>query len=318
MDINTSGTNQEKKIRIQRYVIILLSLALMGTWAYLIINKNSVQQIWVEKDKIISEGINQKDQLQKELEDATARYESLKTSGARKDSTILMRDNEINIKKEKIQALLAQVNAGKESLMEARKLIGELNADIDQFKMQIELLQKENMEISMQRDDANREKDVFAKQYDSAKTVIANKEETIDIGSTLNATNFQVIAIDEKRNGKEVKLNNMKHGKINKLRLQFNLEPNRLANTGEKDLFVSVIDPDGKLLTDPSSTRGYFVSRDGIQVFYSTLIKVNYLQNQRQVVSFDWRQAESFKKGRYAMSVYQNGFKIGEGGCVMK
>jgi hypothetical protein len=313
MDTTSSKQNQR-----QRNLIILLTLALIGTWMYILIDKNTQEEVKREKDNIIAEGMLKKDQLQKELEDASQRFEAMKTSGARKDSAIMMRDKEIIVKQERIQALLSKVDAGKDALLEARKLIGELNVQIDEFKLQMEKLQQENIRISNERDEASRQRDEYSRNFDSARQVISEKENSIDIGTTLSATDFRVTAINEKRNGKEVKISKMKHEKINKLRLEFNLEQNRLAPSGVKDLFVIVTGPDGKIIRDPSGSQGFFISREGEQKDYSMLLKVNYVQNQRQLVNFDWRQSSPYQKGKYKMEVYQNGFNIGGGICELK
>jgi hypothetical protein len=46
---------------------------------------------------------------------------------------------------------------------------------------------------------------------------------------------------------------------------------------------------------------------------YTQKVAVNYVQGQKQVVSFDWKQGGDYKVGTYKIEVYQNGFKIGEG-----
>ena len=55
---------------------VTLVVALLGTWGYIIWDKNNVKETIQQKDSVIASTTNQRDELQKDLEDATMRYDS--------------------------------------------------------------------------------------------------------------------------------------------------------------------------------------------------------------------------------------------------
>jgi len=129
------------KSNMRGILTVALVIALLGTWGYIIWDKNNVKETLQQKETVIATTTNQRDELQKDLEDATMRYDMLKTSNSKKDSTISAKDRDIEEKKQRIQSLLSKVNATTAELQEARGLIASLNGDIEGYKTQIETLQ---------------------------------------------------------------------------------------------------------------------------------------------------------------------------------
>ncbi len=299
----------------RNYLTTILIIALLGTWAYIIWDKNKTKETIQQKDLVISNTSTQRDVLQKELEDATMRYDMIKTSSANmvhtKDSVISKRDLEIAQKKNKIQQLLSKINATEEELAEAKTLIASLNGDIEGYKTQIETLQGEKIILTQEKNVVTQQRDKVQKDYDSATSVIKQKEEVIDVASTLHASNFSILAINEKSNGKEKTTTTAK--RVDKLRISFDLDENRVAQSGQKNIYVCITAPDGTPLTEEALGSGKFNTRDGKEKFYTQKVDVNYTQGQRQTLSIDWKQETNFLPGDYKIEVYNNGFKIGEG-----
>ncbi len=291
-----------------------LIIALLGTWAYIIWDKNKTKEIIQQKDTVISTTSSQRDELQKELEDATMRYDMIKTSSANmahsKDSIISKKDRDIAQKRMKIQDLLAKVGASQEELAQAKTLIASLNGDIEGYKTQVETLQGEKLVLTQEKNMVIQERDKVKKEFDSATTVIKQKEEVIDVASTLHASNFSILAINEK-NGKEKETTTAK--RVDKLRISFDIDENRVAQSGTKNIYVCITAPDGTPLAMEEMGSGKFNTREGQEKFYTQKVDVNYTQGQRQTLSIDWKQNSSFLTGNYKIEVYNNGFKIGEG-----
>lgn len=294
----------------QRLLTIVLAVALLATWAYIIWDKNRVQNEKKQSDLIIANTSQERDELRNQLDDATSRYDILKTASSRKDSAITAKDEEIRVKKQRIETLLSKVNADKKELAEARTLIASLNTDIESFKQQIETLEGQKIVLIKEKEAVTGERDQLVRQYDSAKTVISDRENVIDVGSTLHVSSFRIEPINRKRSGKEVSTSRAKQ--TDKLRISFDIDENMIAPSGSKQLFIIITDPAGKLITDAALGSGNFTARDGRELSYTQRVEVNYVQNQRQTVNFEWQQASPFLKGNYRIEVYHNGFKIGE------
>ncbi len=292
-----------------------LLIALLGTWGYILYDKNKTKETIQLKDTQLATTTSEKDQLRKELDDATMQYDMIKTSSANmahsKDSMITQRDRDIAAKRTQIQQLLSKTNATKEELAQAKTLIASLNTDIAGYKTQIETLQGEKIVLIQEKETVTKERDVVQKNFDSAKTVIAERENVIDIGSTLHASNFSITGINERKSGKEKTTTTAK--RVDKLRISFDLDENRITQSGNKTIYISITDPKGTPVTVEALGSGTFKTREGEDKFFTEKVEVNYTQGQRQTINVDWKQNSSFETGDYKIEVYNNGFKIGEG-----
>lgn len=294
-----------------RTLLLSLIIALVASWGYFIWDKNRVRNEKNKTDMIIANTSMERDELKRQLDEATSRYDELKMASSGKDSAITAKDVEIRDKKDRIENLLSRLNTGRKELAEARDLIASLNADIDSYKDRIQVLEGKNLQLSKENETLSGERDELSRQFDSARLLISDKEMVIDVGSTLHASSFSIEAIYEKKSGKEV--NTEKARKADKMRISFNLDENMIASSGSKPLFIIITDPSGKPVLNNDNGSGRFMARDGRELPYTRRVDVNYVQNQKQTVNFDWKQEGPFLAGSYRIEVYHNGFKIGEG-----
>jgi len=301
----------KKGINYKDILTALLIISLLGTWGYIIWDKNNTKELVKQKDNTISVTSAQRDELQKELEDATVRYDILKTTNSQKDSLISEKDKEIESKQSKIRSLLSKINASAAELAEAKSLILSLNTDIEGYKKQIEVLEGEKTVLTAEKATITQQRDQIRKDYDSSLEQIKDKENTIDIGSTLKASNFNIIGLDEKKSGKIKETTSAK--RVDKLRISFNLDENMIAKSGAKQLYIIITDPTGKVCAQMDMGSGKFSTRDGEVKTYTQKMEVNYVQNKSQTISFDWKGNQKFDIGAYKIEVYNNGFKVGEG-----
>jgi hypothetical protein len=292
-----------------------LLLALLGTWGYILWDKNQTKETIQLKDTQLTASNSERDELRKELDDATMRYDAIKTSSTdmahSKDSIITNRDREIAEKKEKIRQILNNVNSTKEELAQAKNLIASLNGDITGYRATIEKLEGEKIVLTQEKETVTKERDVARKETEDAKTAIKEKDDVIDVGSTLHASNFSITGINEKRSGKEKATTTAK--KVDKLRISFDLDENRITQSGPKGIYICITDPKGQPVTVEALGSGSFTNRDGVERPFTQKVEINYTQGQRQTISVDWKQNSDFERGDYKIEVYNNGFKIGEG-----
>lgn len=300
-----------KKNNLPTIITAILVVALLGTWGYIIYDKNKTKETIDQKETTIATTSTQRDQLQKELEDAAMRYDVLKTSNSKKDSSITVKDREIGEKKTRIQQLLSKSNATQAELAEAKRLISSLNGDIDGYKGQVAILQQQKTQLIGEKAVVVSQRDRAVRNYDSSTLVIKQKEDLINVGSTLHASNFNIVGINEKRNGKEKTTSTAK--RVSKLRISFDIDENMLSESGAKEIYVCITAPDGSPVAVQALGSGTFSTRQGEEKPYTQKLDVNYTQNKRQSVSFDWKQGSSFTTGNYKIEVYNNGFKVGEG-----
>jgi hypothetical protein len=289
----------------------ILIVALLGTWGYIIYDKNKTKQ---EKQDLTTQLVNSdssKNELQRELNDAALRLDMLKTSNVKADSLLKTKDKDIEDLKNKVQAILNDKNATASQLAEAKRLIAELKGNIETYTAQIEELKSENTQLTQEKQQVTEERDVANKNYDSANQVIKQKENVIDIGSTLHASNFSIVGLKEKSGGREKETTTAK--RVDKLRISFDIDENRITQTGPKDIYVCITSPDGNPVTVDALGSGKFVTRDGVERPFTKKVEINYVQGQKQPVTVEWSQNSDFQTGNYKIEIYNNGFKIGEG-----
>src|SRR5665647_735792 len=289
----------------------ILIVALLATWGYIIYDKNKTQQ---EKQDLTTQIVNSdssKNELQRELNDAALRLDVLKTSNVKADSLLRTKDKDIESLKSRVQSILNDRNATKEQLSEARRLIAQLKGNIDTYTAEIESLKAENTQLTEDKRAVTEQRDIVQKSYDSASQVIKQKESVIDVGSTLQASNFSIEGIQERNSGKEKVTTKAK--RVDKLRISFDIDENRITPSGSKDIYVAITAPDGNPVVVDALGSGKFVTRDGIERPFTKKIQINYVQGKKQPVTVEWSQNSSFQTGNYKIEIYNNGFKIGEG-----
>ncbi len=289
----------------------ILVIILLGTWGYIIWDKNKSKQEKQELTSQIVESDSSKNELQRELNDAALRLDMLKTSNSKADSLLRTKDKDIEGLKSRVQSILNNKNATQAELAEARRLVSQLKGNIETYTAEIESLKNENMQLTQEKRVVTLDRDLQKKNFDSATVVIKDKEDVIDVGSTLHASDFDIVGIKEKKSGKEKETTTAK--RVDKLKISFNIDENRITPTGPKDLYVSITSPDGRPVVVDALGSGKFVTRDGIEKAFTKKVQINYVQGQKEPVSVEWSQNSDFQTGNYKIEIYNNGFKIGEG-----
>lgn len=312
----TKETTATPKNNMRTLLTVGLVVALLGTWGYIIYDKNQTKEKDDQQETMIVSTSTQRDELQKELEDAAMRYDMLKSNNTKLDSTITAKDRDIAEKRTRIQSLLNKSNATAAELGEAKRLIASLNGDLEGYQARVEMLEGEKIQLTKEKQAVTQQRDVARREYDSASVVIKEKEDLLNVGSTLQASNFSIVGVEEKRSGKEKSTSTAK--RVDKLRISFDLNENLIAQSGTKEIFVCITAPDGTPVAVEALGSGTFSTRDGQQKFYTQKLDVNYTQNKKQTVTFDWKQNTNFNVGNYKIEVYNNGFKVGEASRPLK
>lgn len=316
-----SPTNPEEKVTVKNnngrnILTAVLVIALLATWGYIIFDRNKNRQ---EKQDLTTQIVNSdsaKNELQRELDDAALRLDALKTSNVKADSLLKTKDKDIEGLQARVRAIIHDKNATASQLAEARRLIAQLKGNIETYTAQIDSLTVANAQLTENNRVVTQQRDQVQKNYDSANQVIKQKEDVIDVGSTLHASDFSIEGIKEKKSGKEKTTSTAK--RVDKLKISFVLDENRITTSGLKDIYVCITSPDGKPVSVDALGSGTFTTRDGVQRTFTKKLTISYVQGQKQNVNVEWSQNSRFQTGDYKVEIYNNGFKIGEGNVTLK
>lgn len=289
------------------YGLLIALLAI--SWGYIIWDKSQSKQKEEQLQMQVSTTDSAKTAVEQSYNAALARLDELTSANARLDSLVKTKDKELMEKKSRIQEILRKTNATAAELAEARRLIAELNSQIDSYKATIEKLQGEKIVLTQERN-------VARKERDSVVMIKEDLSKKVDLGSVLHASNIRLMPLKLKGNGKEVATTRAR--KADMMRIAFDLDENRIAPTGEKELFVCINGPDGTPLAVEALGSGRFTLADGTEKLYTVKKTVNYTTGEKQSVTMDWKQNSEFKPGEYKVEIYHDGYKIGEGSVYLK
>lgn len=302
----TETTKTRKSKNIKNLVIGLLAAGLLGTWGYLLYDKNKAEKTINDQQTSITKVTDEKGELQANFNSSLARLDSITgaNNSLQGEKTNLQKD--IDAKKVEIRKILNDKNASQAQLAKARTMIAELNSKIGGLEAEVTRLAGENQELTSNNVVLKQEKSDL--ETNLATTNVEKEElaKTVDVASTFSASNIQVTPVDEKKSGKEKGTTTSK--RVDKLVVSFDVE-NRVARSGPADMYLIVTSPDGKVISEGGSVLN--TRTDGDKSF-TAKIPVEYVQGQRKPVQFPIRQ-EDFQTGNYKIEIYHNGFKIGEG-----
>jgi hypothetical protein len=232
-----------------------------------------------------------------------------------RDSAALTDNNkdlseEVVSKKNELAKLYAQLKTEKN--VSAAKL-KELQDKIRDLMDQLSNLEKQNTEL----------REVNAKlESENVAVIKRNKELATDrqkyknIAQRLQATGLKVEALKKKwLSGKVGTTNKAKD--VEAIRISFSLAENKVADAGEKTVYVKITGPEGVTLTNPGNEGGTFDFENN-QSKYTYKMTVLYEQEAKTAEVTKWSPSKDLKKGKYSIELYCEGFKIGEQNLDLK
>lgn len=296
----------------------ILIAALVGTWGYIIYDKNKSGEKIDQLTTQYTAADSSRSAVESEYNDALSRMDSLTGSNTKLSGDLAERKNEIDSLKSSIRTELGKKNV---DLKKAHNMIQELNGKITDLLAQVEQLKQENQTLTVANTDLTSQRDTLTAQKSRVEQNLtetqAAKAQVEDVGSTLHASNINIAAIDIKGSGKEKVVSSAK--KTDVFRISFDLDENRIAPSGQKELYVCVTGPDGHPITIPANGSGTFETREQGEKVFTNKMDIQYEQGKRMPVSFDWKpESGKYQTGSYKIEIYQNGYKIGEGTKELK
>lgn len=314
---SASQTTQQQPKDNRKIIYGILTVLLLCSWGYILINHSNNKDAIVAKDTQIISVVSAKDSIQQDFNLASAKLDSMAGTNIKLQGALAVKNDDIIKLKQNINGILRNKNATASELKQAKEMIAELNgkienlfADLEKAKAENTQLTATNTQLSTDKQQLSTEKQAIA---DNLAASDAAKKNVEDLASTLHASNLAIAAINVKSNGKEKETTTAKRADL--LRFSFDLDENRVAPSGTKSIYVCVTAPDGKIISNGTT----FATRDAGDKTYTEKVDVNYEQGKRKPVSFDWKQSGiNYETGDYKIQIYHNGFKIGEGTKTLK
>ena len=190
------------------------------------------------------------------------------------------------------------------SLYRYRKQVGILTKEREQLLRKVDSLTRSNTFLAMQRDSTYVELEKQTIFNDSLVVQNTQLADVLEKGSTLNLSKFSVDAVRERRNGKLVSTSRARA--TDKLKVCFTVADNVIAQAGDRQFFIEVLDPQGNVLGESFSQT----SESGASITSSKGTEFYYENRALDVCDFIDKPAGDFQKGNYMVNVYDNGLKL--------
>lgn len=289
------------KVYISIIAILLIAVGIMA-WN---LNKKDKEIVYISQE--YSNLDSDRQELAVELESMKLQYDTLTVTNSEMQSKIDEQENELAALLKKLKNKDYDINKLK---AEAETLRGIMKNYIHQ----IDSLNKLNQQLTMERDaESARANDAEAKGKELEGELSTSKEMNAK-GSVLSTGEYQNVALFERNSGKQVDTD--RASKTEMIKSCFKIRKNPIAKPGLRTLYMSVVGPDGKVLTGKTSGT---IKVGSEEVSYSVTREVEYNQNDTDVcVYYSANEGYEFKKGTYKINLYESGNLIGTSNITLK
>lgn len=312
---SASPQNQSPRKDYRGLIIGLLAVGLLGTWGYLLWNNNRQDQQHNNDQMQVAKVMDEKSELQRSFDATLVRLDSVSGNNNELQGQLNDRNNEISKMKNEIRSILNKKNATAAELARAKTLIEEMNQKVASLEEEVARLTQDNETLTVEKTQLTADKDRLTTDLQTTATAKEELEKKVDVASTLNATNFAIVAVDERKSGKEKETTTAK--RADKLVISFDVS-NRIAQGGQTDVYVCITAPNGQPVSVLALGSGTFTTREEGEKFFTAKVPVEVEAGKKTAVQFPWKQNSDFQKGNYKIEIYHNGFKIGEGTRELK
>jgi hypothetical protein len=302
--------NPEQELPIRKdsnkiYFLVAVILALLGTNAYLFFKDKKAN------DRIVTIS-DEKTRMQTEIDKIEAELDNASSNNL-KLSNQMLKDQAIA--REKIGELRSALKQGQITqgqLARAQEEIKELKYFVSKYASEIDELKKQNQELTSERNELLSTVDSVRSKVNELEKQNDELNTKVQAAAAIKSGNVSIAAINIRGKGKESTVT--RANKTDKLRVDFTLVNNSLAQKGLHTIFLRVTDPSGNLVTDKNG--GVFVSdNEELQYSYKTALE---FANDGRAYTIDWIKGGTYQKGVYTIMLHADGYTMGKGSVTLR
>ncbi|CAG5067684.1 hypothetical protein DYBT9623_00405 [Dyadobacter sp. CECT 9623] len=293
-------------------VLLLLNLVLV----YFIYHE---KQENLAKDEIITAKTEEVLSIKTKLDSISAELDvkiaEIQKLGGSVDSLVALKEQLEKDKRELKNATTYSAANYNKKIKSYESILSEKDSEIATLRQQLGVATTKNEELSQKLTGLESEKQLLADSVTNYSVQNRELSEKVNLASALKAEALTVNAVNSK--GKERQGGKYKAKRIDKLRVNFKIAENPVAKQNEKQIYLRILDPDGAVLSDMATGSGSFV-HNGKELIYSSSQVVNFDNSNQSVDILYGRGGIPLKDGKYAIELYSEGFKIGEGDFTVR
>lgn len=292
-------------------LLLLVSFALLWTWGYQFsaFTKEKSGTVYIIKDSTAAANAT-RDSLRRVYTSTIENFNRLDSTWTRADS--LKNDLDVRLtefyrlRNEISELLKSPVN--KEDLQTARQKIDELQQKVEALRLRNGEVEKENKRLAALIEQMRRggRAEQAASSGGTSTTIALPVENRVVVSGLFSSSDLRISAwmVNE---GRETETNEALQA--DKITGAFVVR-NNAVSVNSAELYVVVLQPNGKVLQNSAWDAGSFQTTEGRKI-YSCKLRFDYNKGEAKKLSFSL-SGENFQKGNYSMMIYQNGNLIGK------
>jgi prefoldin subunit 5 len=287
------------------YFLIAVVVALLGTDVYLYTQKNKSDV------KVVYQN-DEKTRLQTELDSLEAQIEQVNAGRAKMSVAMQAKNDSLRLKIRVLRSELAKGKLTAAELDKAQEDIKQLRYFVTKYTADIEELKKQNTTLTTERDTLKTNLATVSQKATDLEQKNQELDTKVKVASAIKVAVANVVAYKVKNSGKESDVTKAKQAQ--KIKINFTIATNAVAEKGLHDVYIRIIDPTGNLITQTDSGTFNADSQD-LQYTYKTSID---FRDDGSGYTIDWINPAPFQKGTYTVLLYADGYTMGKTSITLK
>lgn len=295
----------EKDKKSKKNLILLIAFLLLVNLGivYKLYNTNKAKKELIAKNEQLT---TSNTSLSNEVASLEQEMNSLKSDNENLKGQLSEKESALNQKLVQIKQLLSKGKLTESEVTKARQEIAALKQEIEEYKLQIQQL-KEQV-IGLENDKVALNDNLSAEQAKTSQLsqTVENQSKVISKAQKLVIGSITAVAVRERKLFGKKEVETSKASKTEEIKVSFTINRNDVANSGDKDIFVKIIGPDGS----PIATKVQTTKVDGTETLYTEMKTIDY-QNEKLDATVYCKKQGDYTKGQYTVEVFAEGYKIG-------
>jgi len=299
--LQMENQNTENKSKGKIWIILFVLSALFNVYQWR--NHQTTTEVFeITRDSLVTARVD----VEKELGATIEELNKYKGINENLDSLLVEANAKIDEQKTRIQKLLRSES---NSATLNKKLLAELESLKklrDEYLDKIDTLMVENQKL----------KEDNSQLTGTVETLSKNLEATVNTASVLKSEYFKISSFKKKGNGKYTSTALSK--RTNKLDVCFTVLENKIAKAGEKNVYLRIIEPGGKVMGNRSSGSTTITLPSGEEVMCTSVSSLRY-ENANVENCMSYEEPERiFGPGTYLIEVYIDGNLSGATSYILR
>lgn len=300
-----SAPEETRRDSTKIYFFVVAIAALLATNIYFYVKyKNTDDKVYELTDEKVS--------MEAEIDRIEAELDRLTDDNIELNSALLAARDSVRSTIVTLRAELAKSNLTLEQLGKAQQEINQLKQQVSSYLQEVELLRNRNAQLMSERDELREEVSSSSERLIELEEQHTDLVDMVKLASALKISSISINGVRERGNNKESIETRAR--RVSSIHIDFTLADNPLAEIGNHDIYMRVIDPNGNLRT--TDDYGLF-EVDGKQMQYTYKTAIEF-KNDGATYTIEWADTRGFQKGTYTILLYTDNAVMGQNSIVLR